>query len=90
MIEDSIYNILSVALFANYFTHFYKPIQPAREALVNFLSYFFIITKVLSCSKCLSFILSLIVFLDIRAALLAGFLGYIIQFLIDYISEWYE
>lgn len=93
MIEITIYNMLSVAVGSIFITSFYTPIQNTKNRLLdkmpdNYLQQQVLI--VLNCSKCLSFIFSLIVFWSIQAAVLTSILAYFINHLIDRVEEWYQ
>ena len=93
MIEVTIYHMLGVAVGSIFITSFYQPIQGIKNRLLdrlpdNYLGQSMLL--ILSCSKCLSFILSLIVFWSLVAAVLTSMLAYFINHLIDRVEAWYE
>jgi len=93
MTENLILNIVGVAILCNFFTHFFEPIQGAKNRLLNFLSFlplFIYVEKTLNCSKCLSFWTGLIVFQNIIIAALCSLIGYLVNHLIDRVEVWYE
>ena len=93
MIPITIYYILGVAVGSIFITSFYHPIQDIKNRLLDKLPGNYIgqaSRQVFSCSKCLSFILSLIIFWDIIAAVLTSLLAYFINHLIDRVEAWYE
>jgi len=92
MIEINLFNIIGVAVIGVMIAFWYAPIQKSKRYLIDLLpNYLSSLTgKVLNCSKCSSFILGLVLFIDIPAAALSALLGFTIQFLITYIEAWYE
>ena len=93
MIELSIYNFLSVSIGSIFFTGFYTPIQATKDALLERLPDSYLqrqVLIVLNCSKCLSLIVSAILFLDIRVALVCSLFTYFINHLIDRVEAWYQ
>jgi len=93
MIEH-IYLIVSLSVIGDMIAVRFEPIQTAKNKFISvfaFSSFIFkILDKVLNCSRCMSFWLSLIVTKDILAAALAGLLGFLINHLHDRINSWYE
>lgn len=94
MIEISYLNILGVAVLANFVAHWYTPIQPLKNRLINlfrripFLHNIF--REVLGCSKCSGFILSIFLFFHLPVAALTSLLAYLINNLIDRVESYYE
>jgi hypothetical protein len=90
MISISVFNIIGVAVLGVMIAFWYTPIQKPKRYLINLLpSHVNFIGEVFSCSKCSSFILGIILFQNIFIAALCAFIGFVINFLIDYINEWY-
>ncbi len=89
MIEISILNILGVAVCSNLIAFWYEPIQSTKDKLLNKLD-LSSVKIIFNCSKCLGFIVGLILFYNIFAASLCALLGFIITFIINYIEDWYE
>ncbi len=93
MIEINLVNILGIAVIGNMIAHWYQPGQSVKDRFIGlfdnipFLRY---PLTVLQCSKCASFFVSLIFFQDLLAAALTSLVGLIINFIIDYIDNWYE
>ena len=93
MIEITIYNIITIAIGAVFIASFYQPIQPIKNRLLSKLPDNTIgrsLITALNCSKCTGFLLSLIVFLDLQAALLTCIVAYVLSHAIDRIEAWYE
>jgi len=93
MIATSISSIIGTAILGNFIAHWFSPIQEVKRRFFNLLSFIPFINyleEALNCSKCSSFWLSLIIFQDLFIAAITSLLGYLIQFLIDYIQCWYE
>jgi len=93
MIEITIYHMLGVAVGSIFITSFYHPIQGIKNRLLDRLPDNSIgrsISTIFTCPKCLSFIVSLLVFWSLLAALLTSMLAYFINHLIDRVEAWYE
>lgn len=93
MIEVSLLNITGTAILGNFIAHWFQPIQRAKRAIFDFLSFVPLVNYVqeaLDCSKCSSFWLGLIIFQDLFAAAICSLLGYLVQFIIDQINYSYE
>jgi len=91
MIEITIYNLLGIAYLGNMIAYDFLPIQPAKQKFISFLPFISShVDKLLNCSKCVSFWLGLIIYVDILHAAVAGFLGYLINYTNDRITHWYE
>tara|TARA_B100000497_G_C7499292_1_gene304982 strand:+ start:69 stop:350 length:282 start_codon:yes stop_codon:yes gene_type:complete len=93
MIEVTIYNIITVAIGSVFLASFYEPIQPLKNRLLAKLPDNTIgrsLISALSCPKCVSFNVSLIVFIDLQAALLTCMVGYFLSHFIDRVKVWYE
>jgi hypothetical protein len=92
--ENDIYSILAFAVLGNLIAYDFKPLQPAKQKFISFFEFIpFISTsldKLLNCSKCVSFWITLVYYTDIRHAALAGFFGFIVNFINDKIAHWYE
>tara|TARA_R110000803_G_scaffold56193_3_gene113373 strand:+ start:839 stop:1114 length:276 start_codon:yes stop_codon:yes gene_type:complete len=89
MIKIDLLNILGVAIISNFIAFFYQPIQSTKDKLLNKLD-LSSVKIIFNCSKCLGFIIGLILFYNIFAASLCALIGFIITFLINYIEDWYE
>ena len=89
MIEINILNILGVAVCSNLIAFWYEPMQGAKDKLLQKLGLSWL-EIVFNCSKCLGFIVGLILFYNIFAASLCALIGFIITFIINYIEDWYE
>ena len=93
MIEVTIYNIITVAIGSVFLASFYEPIQPIKNRLLSKLPDNTIgrsLTSALNCPKCTGFNASLIVFIDLQAALLTCIAAYLLSHLIDRVQAWYE
>jgi hypothetical protein len=92
MIEPTIFNVIGLSVIGVMIAFWYEPIQKPKNYLIKLLPcrVSVIVNKVLSCSKCSSFTLGLLLTLDIPAAALCALSGFIIGFIIDYINVWYE
>ena len=91
MLEVSIFPLLGVGYLANMIAYDFTPLQPAKHKFIQSIPFISsLLDKVLNCSKCLSFWLGIFLFQDIIIAALAGLTGYFINFVIDYIKEWYQ
>lgn len=90
MIEINLLNILGVSILGTMIAFWYQPIQSAKDRLLNFLPLSSITQEVFNCSKCSSFVLGIVLFWNIFAASLCALIGFIIQFIIHYINDWYE
>ena len=93
MIEVTIYNMIGVVLGSIFFTHFYTPIQPIKNRLLDKLPDTWLGNSchtIFTCPKCLSFIISIIIFWDLIAAFLCSIVAYFINHLIDRVEQWYE
>ena len=90
MIEINLLNILGVSILGTMIAFWYQPIQGAKDRLLSFLPFTSLTTEVFNCGKCSSFIFGLLFFWDIFAACLCAFIGFVIQFIIQYINNWYE
>jgi len=92
MIDIDIYSLLGIAVVGNLLAYDFMPIQPVKrkfiELLPTFISSHFSI--LLNCSKCLSFWIGVFCYFDLFGAAVAGFLGYIVNFINDRIAYWYE
>ena len=93
MIELSIYNMIGVCIGSIFITGFYTPIQPIKNRLLNLLPDNYIgrsCQTIFQCPKCMGFLLSLVLFWDIIAAVLISMLAYFINHLIDRVESWYQ
>jgi len=93
VIEVTIYNMISVAIGAVFISSFYQPIQPLKNWLLDKLPDNTVGRSFLyafSCPRCLAFNFSLIVFIDLQAALLTCIIAYLLNHLIDRVEEWYQ
>lgn len=93
MIEINLVNILGIAVIGNMIAFWYTPIQSVKDRFIGFFDNIPLLRyplTVLQCSKCASFVVSLIFFQDLLAAALTSLVGLIINFIIDYINNWYE
>lgn len=94
MIAITIFNIIAVALLGVFFARFFEPLQKPKQYFINIFSFsmilYDVLNKVLNCSKCMSFWLSLFFFRSLLAAVTVSFLAYLINHVIDRIEEWYQ
>lgn len=93
MVEPTIYYGISVAVLSIFITGFYTPLQPYKDWLLDKLPNYRLFNSfliVMNCSKCFSFIFSLIVFWDILAACLISLTAYFLNHLIDRVEAWYK
>lgn len=93
---ESLYivQILGTAVLGNMLAYWYEPIQQPKRWVIRSLSFFpwlsAQIDRALNCSKCTSFILGLVIFMDVLTAALVAFIGYVVNWVIDSIQSWYE
>ena len=94
MIAITIFNIIGVALLGVFIARFFEPLQKPKQKFISIFSFSMIIynalDKLLNCSKCTSFWLSLFFFRSLLAAVTVSFLAYLINHLIDRVEEYYE
>jgi len=91
MIELNLFTLLGVGYLGNMIAYDFTPIQPAKNKVIGKLPFISSTAyKLFNCSKCCATWLGLFFFHDIIIAALAGFTGYLINFVIDYIKEWYQ
>jgi len=92
--SELIITIFSIGVLSNLFTHWFEPIQPAKEWFIYLFSGVKVVHNsldtLLNCPKCFAFWFSLIYFQNIFWASLAGFFGFIVQFFINYIDDYYR
>lgn len=91
MISISLFNIIGISVIGVMIAFWYAPIQKPKRYLIDLLPSVIRspIDKVFNCSKCTTFILGLLVYHSITAAALCAITGFILNFIIDYINEWY-
>ena len=93
MVEPTIYYGFGVAVLSIFITGFYTPLQPFKDRLLDKLpdNYFGQSCRtVFNCSKCFSFLFSLLLFWDVLAAALISLTAYFLNHLIDRVEAWYE
>ena len=93
----ALFNIVALALFANWITHWFTPLNYFRELLVEawtrvtIKSGFYSLQRlavVLSCPKCFGFWFTLFYKQDFWLALVVSFVAYLINFVINKVEEW--
>jgi len=91
--QNDIYNLIAIGVIGNLIAYDFLPIQSAKQRFIGFFSTFFFyssLDKLLNCSKCVAFWTALLYYQSITHAALAGFLGYIVNYINDRIANWYE
>jgi len=95
----SILEILSLAVFANWVTHWFQPFNYFRDIIVDAWTNWTInngwyglqpLVKVITCAKCFGFWFSLLYLEDFWKALIVSFVAYLVKFVIDKVEHWYE
>jgi hypothetical protein len=93
-LETNILTIICIAILANLFTHWFEPIQAVKQRFIDLFSFVHPIhsplDKVLNCPKCFAFWFTLVYTYNIFLASLAAFIGFVIQFFINYIDDYYR
>lgn len=88
--------LISISLLSIFLTGFYTPLNPVREWITEKWISFFVRRKlyrtaetivVLSCGKCMSFIIALIYTQNIIYAIITSILTLIINYIITYVTE---
>jgi len=91
MIEVNLFNVMGVGYLANMVAFDFTPLQPVKSKFVKFFPFISShLDKLLNCSKCLGFWIGLIAFQNLPAAALTGLTGYLINYVMDRVKEWYE
>jgi len=92
MIDINLFNLIGTAYLGNMIAYDFTPIQPAKQKFINFFPLFISsrLDKLLNCSKCVSFWTGFIIYQNILHAALAGLTGFIINYLLDRIKEYYH
>ena len=91
MIDINLFNLIGIAYLGNMIAYDFTPIQPAKQKFILLLPFISSpMDKLLNCSKCVSFWLGLIIYVDILHAAVAGLTGYIINYLLDKIKQYYH
>lgn len=94
-----ILEILALAIFANWITHWFQPLNYFRDKIVEDWTKWTInsgwyglqpFAKVITCPKCFAFWFTLIYKEDFWLALIVSFVAYLIKFVIDKVEHWYE
>ena len=88
--------LISISLVSIFLTGFYTPLNPVREWITEKWISFFVKRRlyrtaetivVLSCGKCMSFIIALIYTQNIIYAIITSILTLIINYIITYVTE---
>jgi hypothetical protein len=92
---EKLYLLSALAIIGNMIAYDFTPLQPAKDRFIGLFtgrspSLFRLFDGVLNCSKCASFWLGFFVSQSILDAAVAGFLGYLVNFIYDKIKFWYE
>ena len=94
-----IYEIIAIAIFANWITHWFKPLDVVRETATDVWTRYTIkmgfyplqrLAIVFSCPKCFAFWFTLFYRGDFFLALNVSLVAFLIKFIIDKIEYWYE
>ena len=89
-------NLLGIALFANWLTWWFTPLEPLRQGIVNKVVRWGTkyniwwpqsLLPVLFCSKCISFWSTLIWSKNLSYALITSFLAIVIQYILKYVER---
>ena len=90
-------NVLALALFANWITHWFTPLNYFREVAIDVWTKATIkagfyplqrLAVVISCPKCFGFWFTLIAFQNFWLALIVSFVAYLINFIIERIERY--
>ena len=88
--------LISISLISVFLTGYYQPINPAREWFTTKWVDFFIskqmyrtaeLAIVWNCSKCMAFILALVLTWNFAGAILCSIMALIIKYIIEYVSK---
>lgn len=91
MIDINLFNLIGIGYLGNMIAYDFTPIQPAKRKFIAFFPFISsILDKLLNCSKCISFWSGFIIFQDLFYAAAAGLTGYLINYVMDRVKEWYE
>ena len=94
-----LFNIITLALFSVWATHWFKPLEFFRYHLTDAWTRATIkagfpafqrLAIVINCPKCFGFWFTLIYLQDFWVALAVSFVAYLLKFVIDKIEVWYE
>jgi hypothetical protein len=86
-----IIDILGIALFANWLTHWFSPITPIRESIVRKLIDMMVkynmfwaqsSLHIITCARCLSFWASLVYFQNLTYALITSLIAQVLYYII--------
>jgi hypothetical protein len=87
--EINLFNLIGIGYLGNMIAYDFTPIQPAKQKLIDFIP-FTLLSKLLNCSKCLSFWIGIFIYVDLLHGAVAGLVGFCINYLLDRIKQWYE
>lgn len=91
MIDINLFNLIGIGYLGNMIAYDFTPIQPAKRKFIDFFPFISShVDKLLNCSKCISFWSGFIIFQDLFYASAAGLTGYLINYVMDRVKEWYE
>ena len=91
MIEINLFNLIGIGYLGNMLAYDFTLIQPAKRKLIDFIPFISpLLSRLLNCSKCLSFWLGIIIYVDLLYGAAAGLIGFCINHIIDRIKQWYE
>lgn len=95
--NSALFNILTLALFANWITHWFTPLNYFREVAIEWWTRVTIkagfyslqrLAVVISCPKCFGFWYTALAFQDFWLALSVSFTAYLINFIIERIENY--
>jgi len=92
MIDINLFNLIGIAYLGNMIAYDFTPIQPAKQKFISLLPLFISsqMDKLLNCSKCVSFWFGLVLYTDLIHGAVAGLTGYVINYLLDRIKQYYH
>ncbi len=96
MTQQILQTLISISLISIFLTGFYTPLNPVREWITEKWISFFVKRRlyrtaetivVLSCGKCMSFIIALIYTQNFIYAIITSILTLIINYIITYVTK---
>ena len=91
LMEINLFNLIGIGYLGNMIAYDFTPIQPAKRKLIEYIPFISpLLSRLLNCSKCLSFWIGLFIYVDLVLGAAAGLVGYLINHLLDRVKQWYE
>lgn len=89
---ETIAQIFTYAVFGNFVSHWFGPIQWLKEkmGLYRCMPEWTWTVSWIDCSKCMSFWIALFMTHDVAIAAFSAVTGYVLKWVLDLIEAWYE